>query len=59
MQTLKRFIRDERGIESVEWALILGIIVLAAVMAAIGAKTAMSTIFGNMEENLQTAATGL
>ena len=38
MKTLRRFLRDERGIESAEWALILGIIVLAAVTAATTAE---------------------
>jgi len=59
MKTLKRFIRDERGIESVEWALILGLIVLAAVVAGSAAKGYMSTIFGSMASNLGTAAGGV
>ncbi len=59
METLKRFFRDERGIESVEWALILGIIVLAAVMAAGAAKTYMTDIFSSMESSLSDAAADL
>ena len=57
MKTLLRFVREERGIESAEWALILGIIVLAAVAAASGAKASMSTIFTSLKTNLATAAT--
>lgn len=51
-QTMKRFWSDERGIETVEWALILGIIVLVAVAAAVGAKDYMSMIFGDMKQAL-------
>jgi Flp pilus assembly pilin Flp len=56
MNTLRRFLQDERGIESAEWALILGIIVLAAVTAASGAKGYMQTIFGNLKDELSTAS---
>jgi len=59
MKTLRRFWRDERGIESAEWALILGIIVLAAVAAAGTAKDHMTAIFKNLNTQLGTAATGL
>ena len=57
MRTSSGFWQDERGIESAEWALILGIIVLAAVAAATGAKASMSTIFTSLASNLSTAAT--
>jgi Flp pilus assembly pilin Flp len=56
MKTLRRFLQDERGIESAEWALILGIIVLTAVVAATGAKDSMKTIFGNLKTELGNAA---
>lgn len=58
MKTLRRFWQDERGIESAEWALILGIIVLAAVTAANGAKGYMQTIFGDLKDELGGAAGG-
>lgn len=57
LRTIRRFIRDERGIESVEWALILGIIVLAAVLAAATAKDSMVSIFSKMDSALAEAAT--
>jgi Flp pilus assembly pilin Flp len=56
MKTLRRFWRDERGIESAEWALILGIIVLAAVAAATTANASMKIIFGKLDTDLANAA---
>jgi len=35
---MKRFINDEQGIESVDRALIFGLIILTAAMAAVGAQ---------------------
>jgi Flp pilus assembly pilin Flp len=32
MEMLKRFIRDEQGLETVEYAVILGLIVVAAIV---------------------------
>jgi Flp pilus assembly pilin Flp len=42
MSTLRRFWADERGTETVEWAIIIGIIAVAAVatISAIGGKVA-------------------
>jgi Flp pilus assembly pilin Flp len=56
MKTLRRFLQDERGIESAEWALILGIIVLAAVTAATTAKQSMTSIFTKLDTQLGNAA---
>lgn len=55
MTALRKLWRDERGTETVEWALILGIIILAAVGAAAGAKGSMKTIFGKMDTELSSA----
>ena len=48
----KRFVRDERGLETVEYAIILGIIVLATLgfIGTIG--TWVSTKFGAMSTGL-------
>jgi len=35
MKALKRFLRDERGTETVEWAIMIGIIAVAAIAAII------------------------
>lgn len=56
MKTLLRFLKDERGTESAEWALILGVIVLAAIGAAVTANASMKTIFTNLNTDLANAA---
>jgi len=33
MKTIRRFLQDERGTETAEWALVLGAIVLVAIVA--------------------------
>jgi pilus assembly protein Flp/PilA len=42
MKTLLRFLRDERGTETVEWAIIAGLIAVAAIVSiqTIGGKVA-------------------
>lgn len=56
---LKRFLRDESGLETVEWAFVLGFVVLIAVLAFVGARTALTTIFQEMGTELDSAASGL
>ncbi len=56
MKMLGRFWKDERGLETAEWALLLGIVVLAGTVAAMAARPAIQTIFGEMQTELQTAA---
>jgi len=34
MEVLKRFLRDEGGLETVEWAFVLGFAILGAVLVA-------------------------
>jgi Flp pilus assembly pilin Flp len=57
MKALKRFLRDESGLETVEWAFVLGFVVLVAVLAFIGAQGSLTTIFGEMNTELGAAAT--
>ncbi len=52
MKSLGKFWKDERGLETAEWALLLGIVVLAGVVAATGARGAIQTIFGRMRDEL-------
>ncbi len=52
MKSLWNFWKDERGLETAEWALLLGIVVLAGVVAATGARGAIQTIFGRMRDEL-------
>jgi len=56
MRTLRNFWTDERGLETAEWALLLGIVVLAGVMAAVGARGFISQIFGDLNTQLGIAA---
>ncbi len=53
MEVLKRFWKDERGLETVEWAVIAALIVggLVAIIAALGGN--VKTMF----ERLQSATT--
>ena len=57
MKALKRFLRDESGLETVEWAFVLGFVVLVAVLAFIGSQASLKSIFGDMETQLGQAAT--
>jgi len=56
METLKRFLRDESGLETVEWAFVLGFVVLVAVLAFIGAQASLKYIFNEMQGELNSAA---
>jgi Flp pilus assembly pilin Flp len=55
MKSLWNFWKDERGLETAEWALLLGIVVLAGTMAAVGARDAIQNIFTEMKNELNTA----
>ncbi len=59
MKMLWKFLKDERGLETAEWALLLGIVVLTATIAAVAAKPAIKTIFEEMGTELTDAATGV
>jgi pilus assembly protein Flp/PilA len=54
MKTLLRFLRDERGTETVEWAIIAGLIAVGAIVSikTIGAKVA--SVFGTLATDLAT-----
>jgi Flp pilus assembly pilin Flp len=56
MKVVKEFLRDESGLETVEWAFVLGFVILVAVLAFIGASGYMSQIFTKMESELASAA---
>ena len=53
MELLKRFIRDEKGLETVEYAIILGLIVAGTIIViqTIGSRVlnAFNTVDGEME----------
>lgn len=52
MKTVLRFLQDERGTETVEWAIIIGIIAVAAI-------TAIATIGGYVTTQFETLAGAL
>jgi len=49
---LKRFLSDERGTETVEWAIMIGIIAVAAIGAILAIGNWVVTRFQNLETNL-------
>ena len=45
MEMLKRFVKDERGLEASEYALLLALIAVALVAVVIGLRGAIENIF--------------
>ncbi len=56
MDLVKRFVKDEQGLETVEWAFVLGFVVLIAVLAFAGSRQYLTSIFGEMQNELESAA---
>ena len=54
---LKRFLADESGLETVEYAIITGLIVAAAITAIAAIGSRVGAIFGNLDTTMQTAGT--
>ena len=52
MNTLKRFISDERGLETVEYAIITGLIVVGAIVAITNIGTWVKDQFNHLADNL-------
>ena len=52
MTYLKNFIKDEEGQDMVEYALLLGLIALAAVVGATALGTAVSSKYGALSTKL-------
>jgi len=50
-----RFLSDEQGTESLEWALICGIIVLAGAAVYGTIRTNLSTLWTSVDTQVQTA----
>lgn len=57
MQTIKRFLKDEQGLETVEYAIILGLIVAGTITAVVGIGTWVSNRFTDVESKLPTPTT--
>jgi Flp pilus assembly pilin Flp len=58
MNTLKRFIKDEQGLETVEWV-VMGCVIVLGVAALVGVLlTQMGTGLGAIGEEIDIAAAG-
>ena len=53
---LKRFVKDERGLEGSEYALLLALIAIAIVVAVTGLKNAIVAKFEEADEVIRTGA---
>jgi pilus assembly protein Flp/PilA len=58
MQYAKSFVNQEEGQDLLEYALLVALIALVAIAAVGLAGGAVSTIFGNIADELQTAVGG-
>lgn len=56
MELIKRFVREDEGQGLVEYALIIGLIAIVAIVALSLAGSQISTIFGNITGELSSAA---
>ena len=52
MQSIKRFMSDERGLESVEYAIIGALIAAALVTAVVALRAAIIAKFGRLEADV-------
>jgi Flp pilus assembly pilin Flp len=52
MELFKRFLRDEKGLETVEYAIILGLIVAATITVIIAIGGKVLNAFENANDNM-------
>ena len=50
---VKRFIRDEKGLETVEWTIMAALIILGAVLAISALQTEITGVFNALAEKMQ------
>ena len=55
MNTIKRLISDERGLETVEYAIITGLIVVGIITTVTNIGTKVADIFGDLDAGLPAA----
>lgn len=58
MKALKRFLKDEQGTETVEWAIIIGLIAVASIIAIGSIGTWVSGKFSELDDALPAPAAG-
>jgi Flp pilus assembly pilin Flp len=56
MRMLKRFIKDERGLEASEYALLLALICIALIVAITVLKNAIANAFNGAATNINTGS---
>jgi pilus assembly protein Flp/PilA len=54
MRAVKRFLRDEKGTETLEWAIIIGIIAVGAIAFIVSIGGWVKTKFGTLDATLKT-----
>ncbi|MDR5754728.1 MULTISPECIES: Flp family type IVb pilin [Caballeronia] len=52
----KAFVRDERGVSAMEYAILAGIVVVALTAVGTQFNTGMGTLFTNLFNNIQAAS---
>lgn len=55
MNILKRFLKDEKGLETVEWTVMAALIVLGIVLAVISLQTEIGNVFTSLVSEMQAA----
>jgi Flp pilus assembly pilin Flp len=59
MKNVLRFLRDDRGTETVEWAIVLGIIAVGAIVTAATIGGYVTNAFQNTEEAFRLSGSSL
>lgn len=58
MQLVRRFVQEDSGAETVEYALVLGLMALAAIVGISAAGTNVKTWWTNLAATINTIPTG-
>ncbi len=53
MEMFRKFLKDDRGTETVEWAIVIGLIAMGAITAAILIGGHVTRAFNGLETGLQ------
>ena len=57
MQTIRKFIKNNKGATAIEYGLIAALIAVAAIVAMKGVGTQLTTTFTNVASNMKTTTT--
>ena len=57
IKLLKAFVRDERGVSAIEYAILAGIVVVALTAVGVTMNNSMGTLFTTLFTNITTAST--